>query len=430
MKIKSWGRLSNIEHQVDCLISGEKNIPIVKNTEKALVFGNGRSYGDVCLNPEGVLWLSKNLDHFISFDAESGILVCEAGVLLKDIQQLGLPQGWMLGVTPGTQYATVGGAIANDVHGKNHHRLGTFGNHILEIALTRTNGETIFCGPKLKADWFSATVGGLGLTGVILSVKLQLRRVKGPWVDVEKIPFNNLKEFFELADMSERGWEHTVSWVDCLSSHGRGIFMRANHSDLTQPKLSDTKKFSLSFEPPFSLVNKASLLPFNLAYYYLQKANSGKDIMHYESFFYPLDNIDNWNKMYGPKGFYQYQSVIPRAHGLDATKEMLSEIKKSGDGSFLAVLKTFGQRQSLGMLSFPEPGVTLALDFPNQGERTLRLLSRLDKIVREGGGRIYPAKDARMPRDLFESGYPRLSEFIKYRDPGMSSALSRRLLGS
>jgi hypothetical protein len=182
--------------------------------------------------------------------------------------------------------------------------------------------------------------------------------------------------------------------------------------------------------PPVSLINRLSLRPFNMAYYHIKKWRAGRAIMHYEPFFYPLDNILQWNRMYGPKGFYQYQSVVPREVGQDAVQSMLKEIAHSGDGSFLAVLKTFGNRQPLGMLSFPQPGVTLALDFPNDGERTHKLFERLDAIVREGKGRIYLAKDARMPRDLFESGYPRLSEFMKYRDPGISSGLSRRLMGS
>jgi FAD/FMN-containing dehydrogenase len=182
--------------------------------------------------------------------------------------------------------------------------------------------------------------------------------------------------------------------------------------------------------PPISLVNKLSLRPFNMAYFHLKKLRAGRALTHYESFFYPLDNLLEWNRMYGPKGFYQYQSVVPREVGEDATQSMLKEIGRSGDGSFLAVLKTFGNRQSPGMLSFPQPGVTLALDFPNHGARTQKLFERLDAIVREAKGRIYMAKDARMPKTLFEAGYPRLTEFIKYRDVGISSSLSRRLMGS
>jgi FAD/FMN-containing dehydrogenase len=390
----------------------------------------GRSYGDVCLNPDGVLWKTTGLDRFISLDENTGQLVCEAGVLLRDIQRLTIPLGWILPVTPGTQLVTVGGAIANDVHGKNHHVLGSFGDHVQWIKLARTDGTSIECGPDILPDWFSATVGGLGLTGVITEAEIQLRRVAGPWLDTETVPYANLDEFFHLADASEADWEHTVSWIDCLSGGGRGLFMRGNPRDVGPRSAPQERKRTMPFVPPISVMNRLSLRPFNMAYFNLKKWQSGKNIAYYESFFYPLDNLLEWNRMYGPKGFFQYQSVVPRAVGRDAVQAMLGEIARSGDGSFLAVLKTFGNRLPVGMMSFPQPGVTLALDFPNRGERTLKLFERLDAIVRDAGGRIYLAKDARMPRDLFEAGYPRLAEFLQYRDPGISSALSRRLIGT
>jgi len=390
----------------------------------------GRSYGDVCLNPDGVLWHTVGLDHFIEFDANTGRIICEAGVLLRDIQQLVIPRGWVLPVTPGTQLVTVGGAVANDVHGKNHHVLGTFGNHLLRIKMVRTTGEVIECGPQLLPDWFSATVGGLGLTGVIVEVEIQLRRVASPWLATETIPYFNLNEFFQVADSSNAAWEHTVAWIDCIrNSGGRGLFMRANPieaDDRTAPK---GRSLTVPFVAPTSLVNRLTLRPFNMSYFYLKKWRAGHAVVHYEPFFYPLDRVLEWNRIYGPRGFFQYQSLVPCDAGQDAVQAMLSEIARCGDGSFLAVLKTFGDRESVGMMSFARPGVTLALDFPNKGERTLRLFRRLDAIVREVGGRIYLAKDARMPRDLFEAGYPRLDEFLKYRDPGISSGLSRRLIG-
>jgi FAD/FMN-containing dehydrogenase len=206
--------------------------------------------------------------------------------------------------------------------------------------------------------------------------------------------------------------------------------MRAKPANEPSGPEPSPRKLTIPFVPPVSLVNGLSLRAFNTAYFNIKKQQSGKTIVHYEPFFYPLDNLLEWNRMYGPKGFYQYQCVVPREVGRDAVQAMLNEIAGAGEGSFLTVLKTFGNRQPFGMMSFPQPGVTLALDFPNRGERTLKLFDRLDAIVREAGGRIYPAKDARMPRDLFESGYPRLSEFLPYRDPGISSALSRRLIGN
>lgn len=430
--VSSWGRLDALPHEITPLNDPERVASTLASSQKpGLAFGMGRSYGDACLNPHGTLWMTAGMDHLIQFDDESGRLVCEAGTLLRDIQRLTVPRGWILPVTPGTQIVTVGGAIANDVHGKNHHVLGSFGDHVRRIRLARTDGSIIDCGPELQGDWFCATVGGLGLTGVMIEAELQLRRVSGPWLDTETIPYANLGEFFALADSSEADWEQTVSWIDCLSGDSsRGIFLRANPCAQNHGEPPRGRKLSIPFVPPVSLVNGLSLRPFNAAYYHLNQRRAGRSLAHYEPFSYPLDNILEWNRMYGPRGFYQYQSVVPRATGQEAVQAMLKAISDAGEGSFLAVLKTFGDRQSMGMLSFPQPGVTLALDFPNRGERTLRLLDRLDAIVREAKGRLYPAKDARMPRDLFESGYPRLQEFHTYRDPGISSGLSRRLLGS
>jgi FAD/FMN-containing dehydrogenase len=403
----------------------------VSETMPGVAFGMGRSYGDACLNPGGVLWNTAGLDRLMSFDEERGVLTCEAGVLLRDIQRVMLRRGWMLPVSPGTQLITVGGAIANDVHGKNHHVAGSFGDHVRQLTLLRTNGEWIECGPDDEPNWFAATVGGLGLTGVITSAALQLRRVDGPWLDSESIAYQDLEGFFQLADSSESGWEHTVSWIDCVGGvKGRGIFLRANHALGQQRQQRVQKMHNLPITPPRSLVNRVSLLAMNTAYYHLHRLRAGRRLVDYQSFFYPLDSIGEWNRIYGPKGFYQYQSVVPRHVGSDATKAMLQQISQAKSGSFLAVLKTFGDRSSKGMLGFPQPGVTLALDFPNQGAASEQLFARLDSVVREAGGRIYLAKDARSPRDLFESGYPRLAEFLPYRDAGISSAMSRRLIGS
>ena len=428
--VSSWGRLGSFEHKVIAL-SERLQVPNqLKCTRTGIAHGMGRSYGDVCLNPNGVLWNTTKLDRFISLDQNTGQLICEAGVLLRDIQRLVIPRGWILPVTPGTQLVTVGGAIANDVHGKNHHLLGTFGDHVKSIKLIRTDGTIIECGADFLPDWFTATVGGFGLTGVITEAIIQLQRVTSSWLTTETLPYTNLDEFLQLADNSEATWEHTVSWIDCMFGAGRGIFMRGNPNAISLGPEPEGRKLTIPFVPPISLINKLSLCAFNGIYFNLKNWQAGKGIEHYQSFFYPLDNLLEWNRIYGPKGFFQYQSVVPRDVGRDALNEMLKEIARSGEGSFLAVLKTFGNRQPIGMMSFPQPGVTLALDFPNKGEQTLKLLSRLDCIVREAGGRLYLAKDARMPRDLFEAGYPRLAEFLQYRDPGISSALSRRLIGN
>jgi FAD/FMN-containing dehydrogenase len=427
-KISSWGRLSASLHHVVPL--HEAKLPPIEGLFKALPFGNGRSYGDVCLNPEGVLWSTMNLDRFIDFDQVTGLLTCEAGVLLRDLQRMVVPRGWMLPVMPGTQLITVGGAIANDVHGKNHHVMGTFGDHVKRLHLLRTSGEHISCSPTENPQWFLATLGGVGLTGFITKATLQLRPVQGPWIESENLPFHDLTEFFDLADSSEAEWEHTVSWIDCLNKKGRGVFTRGNHVGSQDRPQTSRHVIDVPFVPPVSIVNRFSLRPFNWAYYQLQANKRKATLVNYEAFFHPLDNVKNWNRVYGPRGFYQYQSVLPTSKGKDSVLAMLKAISAKGEGSFLAVLKTFGNRKPLGMMSFPMPGVTLALDFPNKGKKTLALMKSLDDIVRDSGGRIYAAKDSCMPRDLWESGYPKLAEFLTYRDPGISSAFSRRLMGN
>lgn len=429
-KIQSWGRISKNEHNIIHVNSINQVLNSLQNKTFGIMRGLGRSYGDVALNSHGNLWIGSSLNHFISFDLNTGILHCEAGASLQDIHRTLIPQGWMLPVTPGTQVITVGGAIANDVHGKNHHAFGSFGDHVLEFTLVRTSGEMIICSRLHHSELFFATLGGIGLTGIIITAKIQLRAVKGPWLETETLPYYNLDEFFTLSDSSEQEWEHTVSWIDCMNgSNARGLFMRANLIDSNSKQEPTIQDKTFPFTPPVSLVNALSLPLFNFAYFHTNRLTAAKRIVHYEPFFYPLDALHEWNKMYGPRGFYQYQSVVPRNVGQDATQEMLKAIKKSGEGSFLAVLKTFGNRESGGLLSFPQPGVTLALDFPNRGNKTEQLFNVLDAIVKEAKGRLYLAKDARMPRSLFEAGYPKFNEFLKYRDPGMSSDMSRRLLG-
>jgi FAD/FMN-containing dehydrogenase len=432
VEMASWGRLGSWPHEIRPLKSHPPAALPLDRGSRGLAYGMGRSYGDVCLNPGGTLWTTRGQDRFIAWDEAQGILTCEAGVLLREIQRLMLARGWLLPVTPGTQLVTVGGAIANDVHGKNHHVFGSFGTQVLRLTLLRTDGERIECGPRLRPDWFAATVGGLGLTGVITQASLRLRRVQGPWVDSESMAFHGLDEFLALADSSEAHWEHTVAWIDCLSGTSpRGIFMRGNMGADGRPgRQPGSRQRTVPFVPPLSLVNRLSVRPFNHAYYHLSRLRAGRQRLHFEPFFYPLDNLLEWNRMYGPRGFYQYQCVVPRHWGEDATATLLREIANAGEGSFLAVLKTLGTCEAPGMLSFAQPGVTLALDFPNRGAATLRLFERLDAVVRDAHGRLYPAKDARMPSELFVAGYPRLQEFLRYRDPGIRSGFSQRVLGS
>lgn len=430
--VGSWGNVIRAEHRVIALHQRQEGFPQLPWEGTALPFGNGRSYGDSCLNAGGSLLATRALDRFISFDPESGILACEAGTLLADILRLVVPAGWFVPVTPGTRFVTVGGAIANDVHGKNHHKAGTFTRHVRRLELARSDGRRLLCSPEENPDWFAATAGGLGLTGLILSAEIQLRRIASPYLNVETIRFRNLDEFLALAVESDQGFEHTVAWVDCLGRGwelGRGLFQRANHSQ--EPRAAARRRvrqLNVPFTPPFSLVNGASLRTFNALYYHRQWGNQRSRREHYESFFYPLDRILHWNRLYGPRGFYQYQCVIPGRAGRDAMTDLLKRIAGSGQGSFLAVLKAFGALPSPGMLSFPREGLTLALDFPNRGPALERLFRELDAIVRTAGGRLYPAKDGRMPGELFRDGYPRWQELARYIDPRCSSSFWRRVM--
>lgn len=391
--------------------------------------GMGRSYGDVALVSGGNAISSLSLNRMISFDEQTGVLECEPGVLLRDIQSTFVRRGWMLPVTPGTSYVTVGGAIANDVHGKDHHHTGTFGEHVLSFTLVRSTGEVLECSPTTNVGFFKATIAGLGLTGFITRVRLQLRAVAGPFFDSEIIAYNTLSEFFELSEATEaEGWQASVSWFDCSTSKaGRGSFTRGNPSSRGfEEKRSGS--LAVPFTPPLSLINGLTLSAFNTAYFQLQKAVAGKKEMHYSEFYYPLDGVRDWNRIYGPKGFYQYQSVVPMEHAEAATQEMLQVIRKSGQGSFLAVLKTFADREPAGLLSFARSGVTLALDFPNRGEKTEKLMQQLDVIVASAGGTLNPSKDARMTREMFETGYSELENFRQFRDPKAVSEFSKRVI--
>ncbi|MEY3856031.1 MAG: hypothetical protein RJA45_501 [Actinomycetota bacterium] len=400
--------------------------------ESFLPVGMSKSYGDVALTTGAKAISSLSLNRMIHWDASTGVLQCEAGVLLSDIQRTFVKQGWMLPVTPGTSFVTVGGAVANDVHGKDHHFAGTFGDHVLGLTLYRSDGQVLQCSPAENSEMFRATIGGLGLTGFIATVTLQLRAVAGPYFDSEVIPYANLSEFFALSEETEaQGWQASVSWFDCSTlKAGRGSFTRGNSSARKYAGEAEPGGLGLSvpFTPPISLVNKLSLDIFNSAYFELQRKGAGRREVHYREFYYPLDGVGNWNRIYGPKGFFQYQSVVPMPHASEATEEMLSAIKKSGQGSFLAVLKTFGDRKPAGLLSFARSGVTLALDFPNRGEKTEQLFKTLDRIVLEAGGTLNPSKDARMSREMFQTGFPGVAEFAKFRDPKISSDFARRVI--
>lgn len=403
-------------------------------TGPMLPYGNGRSYGDACLNNDGLLLDTRGLDRFIAFDPATGVLVCEAGVLLSQILDLVVPHGWFLPVTPGTKLVTVGGAIANDVHGKNHHRVGTFGRHVRRFELLRSDGSRRVCSPEEHQDWFGATIGGLGLTGLITWAEVALQRIPGPCLDVETTRFRRLRDFFALSARADADNDYTVAWVDCLArgdALGRGIFMRANHvpTPARGGPAPPRRRPAIPVTPPVSLVNRSSVRLFNAAYYHRRSERGSRGLQHYEPFFYPLDAIGNWNRIYGPNGFLQYQCVVPTSGAEAALDEMLGRVAAARTGSFLSVLKVFGSHRSPGWLSFPRPGVTLALDFPNAGPAVRALLDELDRVVAAAGGAVYPAKDARMAADHFKRGFPEWRRLRDYVDPAFSSDLWRRVTG-
>lgn len=402
-----------------------------KRSQPYLVQGNARSYGDVCLNKNGTLIQSEYLDRFISFDQQYGVLRAESGITLKSILSLTVPQGFFLPVSPGTQLATLGGAIANDVHGKNHHIQGSFGHHVLKIGLLRSTGEILECSSEQNQELFYATIGGLGLTGVILWADIQLRTIKSPWMHVYSQRFDSLEEYWDLNHYYEERCEYVVSWVDCLglgNKQGRGIIFAGDHIASSEQRILryHESRLNIPVQLPFSLVNKISLKVFNQIYYRKKTFPAGTSV-HYIPYFYPLDSIQNWNRIYGKKGFYQYQCVLPMDRAFLGIQQLLKIIAKHQEGSFLAVLKSFGAQNSLGMLSFPREGVTLALDFPNRGARTLELFVQLDRIVRDSGGALYPAKDARMSAELFQESYPKWESFSEYIDPLFSSEFWERV---
>ncbi|CAM4009696.1 FAD-binding oxidoreductase [Corallococcus sp. ZKHCc1 1396] len=431
----SWGRFPRVEQQArplvwrsDALPSGERSL---------LPHGLGRSYGDSCLNAGGTLLLTSGLDRLIDFDPTTGVVRCEAGVSLDTLLRLCAPRGWFLPVTPGTKFVTVGGAIANDVHGKNHHRSGTFGRHVRRFELLRSDGSRRMCSAEENPDWFGATVGGLGLTGLVTWAEVQLVPIRNPFVVQETVPFENLDGFFRVSRESEADHEFTVAWVDCLARGrklGRGLFYRGNFAPsqferlpLVKSHLSHGSGLAVPMDLPAFCLNRLSVAAFNLLYYHRQRGRPSRHLVHYDPFFYPLDAVHGWNRIYGSRGFLQFQCVVPHATARDAVKEVLERSARGGLPSFLSVLKTFGDLPSPGWMSFPRPGITLAMDFANRGEKTWRLVEDLDRVTREAGGAVYPAKDARMSPESFAAYFPQRERFASYLDPAFSSSFWRRV---
>ena len=426
----SWGRL---DRHARAAISPDlyENECRLAGAGEFLPFGNGRSYGDSCHNDKGRLVDSRLRTRVLGFDPGTGIISCDAGVTLRAVLETAIPHRFFLPVTPGTAAATVAGAVANDVHGKNHHSRGTFGRHVLQLTLLRSNGEVLTCSPTENRDLFHATIAGMGLTGLILTVDLQLMKVPSAHIQQHAIRFDGLEDYFAMVARVDGEHEYSVAWIDQLASGkrtGRGILLAGDHADASCefPDMPRTAKLSVPFAPPFGLLNTITLKAFNEYYFRRQTRGETVTTVKWPGYFHPLDAIGQWNRLYGPKGLYQHQSVYPADTAPELTRRLLEAARKAGHASFLTVLKKFGEVSSPGLLSFPRPGFTLTLDFANQGEETLKLLDRLDAMVVEAGGAINPYKDARMSPQTFAASFPNWARLEALRDPAMASNFWRR----
>ncbi len=432
--IRGWGgySLMAVEHRSENLEAASEGMVLSR--------GLGRSYGDASLPPmDYPVALNTTLaDRVLHFDRETGAFRAEAGFPLSQLNEVFRPQGWFTPVSPGTQFVTLGGMVAADVHGKNQHQDGNFGHHVTALRMRVADGRVVECGPEQHADLFRATLGGMGLTGHILEVEFKLRRIPSQWIWQESRRIENIDDFEEALVAASADWPCTMGWIDCLKGGlkmGRGVMMCGRWAsadeapaDPPAPRLRPTLPFDF---PPW-LLNRFTIKAFNELYYRKQFKPITSGFVHPDSFYYPLDAIRAWNRMYGKPGFTQYQCVLPREAGAGASRRVLEVLTKRGGASFLCVIKDFGQ-DSLGVLSFPRPGITLALDIPVR-EGTQALVDALNEQVIAEGGRIYLAKDSFTRPEHFRAMEPRLEEFEEIRNRWDSerrfrSALSVRLLG-
>lgn len=437
-----WGlHPTGCSHVADPEPSDLPGLIIDPDVSSLLGRGLGRSYGDAALNDKGGLVRTRKLNRILDFDSARGLLRCEAGTSLEEIIRQFLPRGWFPSVTPGTKFVSVGGAVAFDVHGKNHHLEGNFCEFVDSFDLLLASGETLRCSRKENSQAYRATVGGMGLTGLITSVELRLRPVRTAYVKVHAIKAKDLDTAFELFAEHEPHYLYSVAWIDCLASGaslGRSLLMFGHHAEPEDlPKRRREKPLHPPWRPrlrvpchaPAFLLNQYSIRAFNTLYYAKQLRRESHSLASYESFFYPLDGLDRWNLLYGRRGFVQYQCVLPTESSRDSLGKMLRLCATEGWGSFLAVLKRFGPQD--GWFVFPMPGYTLALDIPIRAG-LWEFLDRLDRLVLEAGGRVYLAKDCRLSKESFQAMYPNLDLWKQAKavlDPGtrFSSTMSRRL---
>ncbi len=422
----SWGRVIRRPR----LTGTPTHFSAARPGETWLPFGNGRSYGDSCHNDAGRLIVMRPSASVHAFDPETGVMEADAGVLLSEILTRVMPLGFFLEVTPGTAQVTLGGAVANDVHGKNHHRRGTFGGSVLSFTLTTGDAVTRTCSAGENRDLFSATIGGMGLTGVIGTVRFRLMKVPSANIRQTAFRFADLDRYFDAIDAIDAAHEYSVAWIDQLATGrhtGRGVVMAGDHApDGGQAQMPAPPRLGVPFAPPVNLLNGVTLRAFNALYYGRAPKTPSVSLAGWRSFFHPLDAISNWNRLYGPRGLFQHQSVYPEGTARQTTLALMDCARRHGHASFLTVLKRFGTVASPGLLSFPRPGFTLTLDFANAGAQTLRMLDALDEIVLAAGGAVNPYKDQRMSPAMFEASFPGWRKLEALRDPKIVSDFWRR----
>ncbi|MGE4170297.1 MAG: FAD-binding protein [Candidatus Margulisiibacteriota bacterium] len=434
MTITNWGLYPRLKAEIHDLKGVGPALAWMQSRPAVIARGLGRCYGDSSLATAIVS--TQTWQRFLAFDVEAGVLTAESGTSLADILEVIVPKGWFLPVTPGTKFVSLGGAVASDIHGKNHHQDGSFGHHVLTFDLLLASGDRLVCSRTENPEVFWATLGGMGLTGLVLTVTLQLKKIESATIVQTTLKAPNLEAVMDAFETNQSA-PYSVAWIDCLASgdaQGRSVLMCGRHAlaqEVGQNPLAIRSKRTLTvpFSFPSGVLNRFSVKAFNALYY--AKAKSQVHSVDFDTFFYPLDAIHHWNRIYGKNGFTQYQFVLPMAASKAGLKAILTRINRAQLGSFLAVLKPFGAFQN-PYLSFPMPGYTLALDFP-LSEPVLALLDELDDLVRDFGGRLYLSKDVRMKPDMLVAGYPELSAFlaIKQRvDPdGVFQSLQSKRLG-
>lgn len=413
MTCTAWGMYPKIKCKCFKFDKEEMLKHIIEQTDELIPYGNGRSYGDSALSSNIVDIRPKN--YFINFDENQGLLHVQAGVLLSEILEVFVPKGWFLKVTPGTKLITIGGAIASDVHGKNHHVEGCFSECVKEFKIMLADGKVVTCSKDTTPDLWKATCGGMGLTGIILEAKIYLKKINSQYIDQTTIKTKNLKETFEAFEKYAH-MPYSVAWIDCLAKGdeiGKCLLMVGDFRDDGNLNYKTKPQKSIPFDFPSFALNNWSVRAFNWLYYGKVKERVSKQQVDIDTFFYPLDAIGHWNRIYGKNGFTQYQFILPKEKSYEGLEEILTAISKSGKGSFLAVLKLYGKANE-NWLSFPIEGYSLALDFKIE-EGLFELLDRLDEIVVKYGGRIYLTKDVRVSKETFEKGYSKIDKFRQFR---------------